>query len=111
MYVQGTILRVPLLHRKILKRILKRRFVLFKTVFIDLNYCLHLYSSEMIEVDQDLMEVRMNTYPSDIWRMQGSDPVDPDDASTANDDDMSPLDPGQAPNEADASDEQGNEPI
>nr|WP_157782855.1 hypothetical protein [Pseudomonas luteola] len=43
----------------------------------------------------------MNTQPIDIWRMQGSDPLGPGDEVGANDDEMAPLDPDQAPDEAD----------
>lgn len=47
------------------------------------------------------LEVYMNTQPIDTWRMQGSDPLGPGDEVGANDDEMAPLDPDQAPDEAD----------
>lgn len=56
-------------------------------------------------------EVFMKAYQREAWQLQGSDPLGPGDEAGANDDDMSPLDPTRAPDEANVEDEQGNEPI
>ncbi|GGL99676.1 hypothetical protein ACFQDN_14995 [Pseudomonas asuensis] len=43
----------------------------------------------------------MKTDQNESWQMQGSDPLGPGDEVGANDDEMAPLDPDQAPDESD----------